>query len=71
MDCFGAGSLQALSYKSICDVTSRKYRLSAYDAAYLALALLEQLPLATLDRRLADAARAEGVDVFGSTEDEH
>lgn len=50
---------------------SRKYRLSAYDAAYLALALLEQLPLATLDRRLADAARAEGVDILGSTEDEH
>ena len=49
---------------------SRKYRLSAYDAAYLALALLEQLPLATLDRRLADAARAEGVDIFGSTEHE-
>lgn len=47
---------------------SRKYRLSAYDAAYLAVALLEQLPLATLDRRLAEAARAEGVAVFGSTE---
>ncbi len=50
---------------------SRKYRLSAYDAAYLALALLEQIPLATLDRRLADAACAEGVDILGSTEDEH
>ena len=47
---------------------SRKHGLSAYDAAYLALALLEQLPLATLDRRLADAARAEGVAVFGLTE---
>ena len=43
---------------------SRKYRLSAYDAAYLALALLEQLPLATLDHRLAEAARAEGVAIF-------
>ncbi len=43
---------------------SRKYRLSAYDAAYLALALLEHLPLATLDRRLAEAARAEGVAAF-------
>lgn len=50
---------------------SRKYRLSAYDAAYLALALLEQLPLATLDRRLAEAARAEGVATFGSTVNEH
>ncbi|HBF30972.1 type II toxin-antitoxin system VapC family toxin [Rhizobium sp.] len=50
---------------------SRKYRLSAYDAAYLALALLEQLPLATLDRRLVEAARAEGVAVLGPTEHEH
>ncbi|MBP1843913.1 putative nucleic acid-binding protein [Rhizobium petrolearium] len=50
---------------------SRKYRLSAYDAAYLALALLEQLPLATLDRRLAEAGRAEGVAVFGPSEHEH
>lgn len=50
---------------------SRKYRLSAYDAAYLALALLEQLPLATLDRRLAEAARAEGVAIFGPSAHEH
>lgn len=50
---------------------SRKYRLSAYDAAYLALALLEQLPLATLDRRLAEAARAEGVTLFGPAEHGH
>lgn len=50
---------------------SRKYRLSAYDAAYLALALLQQLPLATLDRRLAEAGRAEGVAVFGPSEHEH
>lgn len=50
---------------------SRKYRLSAYDAAYLALALLDQLPLATLNRRLAEAALAEGVTVLGPTEHEH
>ncbi|MFC3165855.1 type II toxin-antitoxin system VapC family toxin [Ciceribacter thiooxidans] len=50
---------------------SRKYRLSSYDAAYLAIALLEQLPLATLDRRLAEAARAEGVALFGPSANEH
>lgn len=50
---------------------SRKYRLSAYDAAYLALALLKQLPLATLDRRLAEAARAEGVVILGPPNHEH
>lgn len=49
---------------------SRQYRLSAYDAAYLALALIENLPLATLDRKLADAARKEGVNVLGSFADE-
>jgi predicted nucleic acid-binding protein len=50
---------------------SRQRRLSAYDAAYLALALLEGLPLATLDRRLAEAARAEQVIVFGPADHEH
>ncbi len=38
------------------------YQLSAYDAAYLDLALRESMPLATLDRRLAAAAGA-GVSV--------
>ncbi len=37
------------------------YRISAYDAMYLELAL--RLPLATLDRALATAARASGVGV--------
>jgi predicted nucleic acid-binding protein len=35
--------------------------LTVYDAAYLALALAERLPLATLDRRLREAADAEGI----------
>ena len=35
--------------------------LSAYDSTYLLLALHSGLPLATLDRRLADAAVREGV----------
>lgn len=37
------------------------YRLSVYDAAYLELAKRRNLPLATLDRRLAEAAQAAGV----------
>lgn len=40
---------------------SRKHRLSVYDAAYLELARRESLPLATLDRALAEAARKENV----------
>ena len=40
---------------------ARRYRLSAYDAAYLELAMREGLPLATLDGDLRDAAREAGV----------
>jgi predicted nucleic acid-binding protein len=40
--------------------------LTVYDAAYLELALRRGLPLATLDDPLAEAARAEGVEVIGS-----
>jgi predicted nucleic acid-binding protein len=39
-------------------------KLSAYDAAYLALAMAEGLPLATFDRRLREAARTEGVKLL-------
>ena len=40
-----------------------QHGLSVYDAMYLELALRMQLPLATLDRRLAAAAIAAGIDV--------
>jgi predicted nucleic acid-binding protein len=40
---------------------SRKHKLSVYDAAYLALAMREHLPLSTLDKDLAATALAEGV----------
>ncbi len=40
---------------------ARRHRLTFYDALYLALALREGLPLATLDRALAGAAQREGV----------
>ena len=39
--------------------------LTAYDAAYLALAQERDLPLATLDQKLAGAARREGVALLG------
>lgn len=48
----------------LCQATLRLARecgLTAYDAAYLDLAMREQLQLATLDRDLRDAARAIGV----------
>lgn len=40
-----------------------RYELSSYDAAYLDLALRRQLPIATQDIALADAARRAGVGV--------
>ena len=43
---------------------ARRHGLTAYDSSYLALAIQEHCPLATLDRRLNDAAAAEGLPTF-------
>lgn len=43
---------------------ARAHQLSAYDAAYLELALRRSLPLATLDERLKEAAAAVGVGEY-------
>jgi predicted nucleic acid-binding protein len=42
-------------------ILARKHKLTFYDAAYLELAQREHIPLATLDKELVSAARAEGV----------
>jgi predicted nucleic acid-binding protein len=42
----------------------RAYRLSAYDAAYLELAIRNSLPLATLDQDLRTAALSAGVPLL-------
>ena len=47
--------------------TARAHQLTAYDATYLELALRTASTLATFDRKLAEAARAAGVPVFGDT----
>jgi predicted nucleic acid-binding protein len=44
---------------------ARRLDLAAYDVAYLDLALHTNLPLATSDRFLRDAAVAEGIAVIG------
>ena len=46
---------------------TRTYGISAYDAAYLELAIREGLPLATLDDELRRAASAAGVALVGAT----
>lgn len=43
---------------------ARRYNLSAYDAAYLELALREGLPLATLDEGLIKAVKKAGAKRF-------
>ena len=43
---------------------ARRHALSAYDAAYLELAVRRRAILATLDNKLAKAARAEGLTVI-------
>lgn len=43
---------------------ARRYKLSAYDASYLELALRSGLPLATLDEDLQKAAKKAGVKKF-------
>ena len=45
---------------------ARRYGLSAYDAAYLELALRAGLPLATLDAGLAKAATTAGLSILGA-----
>ena len=43
---------------------ARRYKLSAYDASYLELALRQGMPLATLDEDLLKAAKKAGVKKF-------
>jgi predicted nucleic acid-binding protein len=47
---------------------ARDYKLTAYDATYLELVLRTGSSLATFDRKLADAARAARVRVFGESQ---
>ena len=43
---------------------SQRWGLTAYDAAYLQLAIAQNVPLATIDAALAKAARANRVEVL-------
>lgn len=52
--------------RSALVTTALRTGLSAYDATYLLLAERTGSALATLDARLADAARAAGIDVWPS-----
>jgi len=43
---------------------AREYCLSAYDAAYLDVAVRHGMPLATLDNALQKAGRKAGIEIF-------
>ncbi|HEU0084768.1 MAG TPA: type II toxin-antitoxin system VapC family toxin, partial [Bradyrhizobium sp.] len=45
---------------------ARRHRLSFHDSAYLELAMREGCALATLDKAIARAARAEGIPLIGA-----
>ena len=51
-------------------VLANAHGLSAYDAAYLDLAMNQGVPLATLDQKLIDAAGAIGVEILPRLEPE-
>lgn len=43
---------------------AQRYKLTIYDAAYMELAERHDVPLATLDKRLAKAAVEHGLTLF-------
>ncbi len=43
----------------------RTHALTVYDASYLELAIRAGVPLATLDKKLATAAKSEGISLIG------
>jgi predicted nucleic acid-binding protein len=45
------------------NISERKHGLTAYDAAYLELAMRHRIALATADGALERAARAEGIEI--------
>jgi predicted nucleic acid-binding protein len=54
----------ATALREVADL-ARTFDLSAYDAAYLALAARRGVPLATADDRLAHACTQAGVELVG------
>jgi predicted nucleic acid-binding protein len=46
------------------EAASRRWNLTAYDAAYLDLAIRKGLPLVTTDDDLKKAALAEGIEIL-------
>jgi len=56
-------NLNCLLNKSILEIT-RKHSLSAYDAAYLEIAIRQNIPLISFDKKLCEVAKKEGISIF-------
>jgi len=54
----------------VLDLAAR-HMLTGYDASYVAIAKTSAMPLATGDRKMAAAARSEGIAVLGPLEHDH
>jgi predicted nucleic acid-binding protein len=52
-----------LSIQSVVS-SAQQFGLTAYDATYLEIARAQQLPIATLDRKLSSAAKQAGVPLL-------
>lgn len=57
------GLVDPLSYDGVFALADR-YGLTLYDAAYLDLAIRDDLPIASLDTQLVQAAERSGVKLF-------
>jgi predicted nucleic acid-binding protein len=68
LECLNISVDQATATHALSDTLNlaRRYKLSAYDAAYLELALRTGLPLATLDEGLVKAVTTAGVAILGT-----
>jgi predicted nucleic acid-binding protein len=55
--------LNAVTVFHVTQGLCRKHGLTAYDAAYLELAMRNRIALATADGALERAARAEGIEI--------
>ena len=52
-----------LSFNDILNI-ARIHNLSAYDAAYMELAMRRSIPLATIDNKLKTAAQTAGIELY-------
>lgn len=58
-------SIDQVHDEDVVVALAREHHLSVYDAAYIEVALRQTLPIASLDKRLRQAAGSVGVTILG------